>query len=79
LAAAFASENYEIAAARSDWLLPQGAPLARACAEGIAAAACEAGLDAAVAQDWARARQNAGARIGHVDILARPKIRSSAG
>jgi len=72
----FEAAGYEVLVAPSPWHLgPREGDLQRALLEGIAAAAREAGCDAA--GEWLAARVSAipeaRCRIGHVDLLALPR------
>ena len=74
LAAAFRAHGYEVRIADSPWRLGAGdAPLLRALAEGVAAAARETGQGAGVVERWLAARRGAASCIvGHTDLLATP-------
>lgn len=73
LAAALAARGYDVRVAPSPWRLGAGA-LAEALAEGVAAAAAEAGEPGAAAWGQARRAESAvsGCVVGHVDVLALP-------
>ena len=73
LARALEAEGYAVTLAPSPWRLnrAQDGALMDTLAEGVAAAAMEAGGDAAEAQDWLSARRSAiRCTIGHLDLLA---------
>lgn len=73
LAAALRACAYTVTIEKSDWILPQGAPLTKAVAEGVAQAARETGRVAERDIDaWLAARRNGRARIGHDDLFAAP-------
>lgn len=74
LSALLRSENYAVVAGRSDWRLgPGDVALVRQLADGVAAACAETGLvDPAIISGWRSERQNASARIGHIDLFAAP-------
>jgi SAM-dependent methyltransferase len=77
----FAAAGFDVQVADSPWRLNGSmAALHRSLTEGIAQAACEAGV--AEARGWGRDRvdlaSEASCCIGHTDILARPAARAPA-
>ncbi len=71
---AFGAAGYSVDTAASPWRLgAESRTLIGQLAEGIAAAAVEAGgVSGADGAAWAQARRDAAAEVGHVDILAWP-------
>ncbi len=74
LSALLRASKYEVSEGRSDWRLgPGDVALIRQLADGVAAACAETGrVDPAVIAGWRHERQDASARIGHVDLFAAP-------
>jgi len=73
LARALEAEGYTVTLAPSPWRLDRArdGALMDALSSGVAAAAVEAGCDAATAQDWLTARRQATRCVtGHLDLLA---------
>ncbi len=73
LTRALEAEGYTVTLAPSPWRLDQArdGTLMTALADGVAAAAMEAGCEQTEAQDWLDARRNASrCTIGHLDLLA---------